>query len=84
MIGLGTRWRFGSPPPARLPEAAAAAVASAEAELRETAPDASSASWTLTWLEGRPVAELDLETEQGFPTVTLDPVTGEGRLSYEH
>ncbi len=83
MIGLGTRWRFGSTPPARLPEAAAATVADAEAQLRQSAPDAVSASWTLTWLEGRPVAELDHETEQGFPTVTLDPVTGEGRLSFE-
>ncbi len=82
MIGLGTRWRFGSPPPARLPEAAAAAVRRAEDELRE-APEAASASWTLTWLEGRPVAELDHETAQGWPTVTVDPVTGEGTLSYE-
>jgi hypothetical protein len=83
VIGLGTRWRFGSPPPARLPEAAAAAVAGAEAQLRASDREAASASWTLTWLEGRPVAELDHETEQGFPTVTLDPVTGEGRLSFE-
>ncbi|WP_210506096.1 hypothetical protein [Naasia sp. SYSU D00057] len=83
MIGLGTRWRFGTPPPARLPEAAAAAVASAEEELRGTAPEAESASWTLTWLEGRPVAELDVETDRGFPTVTVDPVSGEGRLSFE-
>jgi hypothetical protein len=83
VIGLGTRWRFGSPPPARLPEAAAAAIARAEEELRETAPETTSASWTLTWLEGRPVAELDHETGQGFPIVTVDPVSGEGRLTYE-
>ncbi|WP_210480994.1 hypothetical protein [Naasia sp. SYSU D00948] len=83
MIGLGTRWRFGSTPPARLPEAAAVAVARAEDELRDAAPDVVAASWTLTWLEGRPVAELDHETDRGFPTVTLDPVSGEGRLSYE-
>lgn len=81
MIGLGTRWRFGSPPPARLPGPAAAAVARAEEDLRETAPE--SASWTLTWLEGRPVAELDHETENGFPTVTVDPVTGEGLFTFE-
>jgi hypothetical protein len=83
VIGLGTRWRFGTPPPARLPEAAASAVSRAEQELRDgdSAPDG--ASWTLTWLEGRPVAELDLETPRGFPTVTVDPVSGEGRLTFE-
>ena len=83
MIGLGTRWRFGTPPPARLPASAASAVAAAEAELLETSPEVESASWTLTWLEGRPVAELDLETDRGFPTVTVDPVSGDGRLSFE-
>lgn len=82
MIGLGTRWRFGDPPPSRLPAAAAAAVTRAEAELRGGGTVPPGASWTLTWLEGRPVAELDLETPQGFPTVTVDPVTGEGRLTY--
>lgn len=83
MIGLGTRWRFGQPPPPRLPEAAAEAVRRAEAELLSggSAPD--TASWTLTWLEGRPVAELDAETPEGFPTVTLDPLTGKGRLTFE-
>jgi hypothetical protein len=83
VIGLGTRWRFGTPPPPRLPEAAAAAVGRAEAELREGDPAPVDASWTLTWLEGRPVAELDMDTPHGFPTVTVDPVTGEGRLSFE-
>ncbi|BDZ46554.1 hypothetical protein [Naasia aerilata] len=83
MIGLGTRWRFGEAPPPRLPAAAAEAVRRAEAELLAggSAPDA--ASWTLTWLEGRPVAELDVETPEGFLTVTLDPLTGEGRLTFE-
>jgi hypothetical protein len=83
MIGLGTRWRFGSPPPSRLPEAASAAVRDAEAELLTEDPASADGSWTLTWLEGRPVAELDRETPRGFATVTVDPVTGEGHVSFE-
>jgi hypothetical protein len=82
MIGLGTRWRFGEPPPSRLPAPAAEAVRSAETELLGADPAPAGASWTLTWLEGRPVAELDLQTPRGFPTVTIDAVTGEGRLTY--
>ncbi len=64
---LGTRWTVGSPPPERLPEAMRDAVAAVEAE-----PGVESGwRWTLTWLEGRPVAELDDGT-----TLRLDPVTG--------
>jgi hypothetical protein len=54
---LGTRWAVGATPPARLPAAMVAAVAEVEAEL--DAVDTSAWRWTLTWLEGRPVAELD-------------------------
>ncbi len=52
---LGTRWDLGAPPPARLPDDFLTAIADVEA-----AADASAGlRWTLTWLEGRPVAELD-------------------------
>ena len=48
---IGTRWRANAPVPANLPEALRDAVAAAD-----VAPDG---WWTLTWLEGRPIAEHD-------------------------
>ena len=54
---LGTRWSVGGTPLARLPEPVVTAVAAVEAEL--AALDTSSWRWTLTWLEGNPVVELD-------------------------
>ena len=54
---LGTRWSFGGETPARLPEAVVAAIAEVEAGVATT--DTQSWRWTLTWLEGRPVVELD-------------------------
>ncbi len=53
---LGTRWTVGDTPPARLPETVVAAVREVEASLPEADRDA---RWTLTWLEGKPVCELD-------------------------
>jgi len=54
---LGTRWSVGAEPPARLSPEFVAQVRAVEADLP---PDARQAvAWTLTWLEGRPVAELD-------------------------
>ena len=54
---LGTRWAIGEQPPARLEADVVAAIASVEADL--TGIDTSGWRWTLTWLEGRPVVELD-------------------------
>ncbi len=52
---LGTRWPAGAPVPA-----AAAQLSEAIAEAETSLPLAAApAFWTLTWLEGRPVAELD-------------------------
>jgi hypothetical protein len=57
---LGTRWTVGAEPPARLPDAVVAAVREVEAELAQLADvDMKTWRWTLTWLEGRPVVELD-------------------------
>lgn len=67
---LGTRWDVGGEPPARVPEALRAAIGDVEAELADV--DTSGWRWTLTWLEGRPIAELDDGT-----TLRHDPVTGE-------
>ncbi len=52
---LGTRWAAGATAPAAA-AALADAIAQAEESLSTGGP---AASWTLTWLEGRPVAELD-------------------------
>ena len=54
---LGTRWEIGAEPPSRLPDAVVAAIAAVEIEL--AALDTTGWRWTLTWLEGRPVVELD-------------------------
>ena len=56
---LGTRWTFGNPPPSRLPRDVIAAIAAVENEIAALEVDASTWRWTLTWLEGRPVCELD-------------------------
>ena len=49
---LGTRWAAGSEAPASVP----AALRPAIAEVETKSP---SGHWTLTWLEGRAIAELD-------------------------
>ena len=54
---LGTRWNIGGEPPATLPDAVTAEVRQVEADLAGV--DTASWRWTLTWLEGRPVVELD-------------------------
>lgn len=54
---LGTRWNVGDEPPARLSAEVIAAIAEVERDLDGIATDGW--RWTLTWLEGRPVAELD-------------------------
>jgi hypothetical protein len=54
---LGTRWRAGAEPPARLTGEFAAQIRTVEADLPPN--EQGVAWWTLTFLEGRPVAELD-------------------------
>jgi hypothetical protein len=54
---LGTRWAVGAQPPERLADAVVLAIRDAEAQLAEV--DTAQWRWTLTWLEGRPVVELD-------------------------
>ncbi|HEU4755054.1 MAG TPA: hypothetical protein VFS72_00215 [Agromyces sp.] len=52
---LGTRWSFGDEPPASVPAELRPLIAVAESR----ASDGAGRHWTLTWLEGRPIAELD-------------------------
>jgi len=54
---LGTRWNVGGQAPARLPQQVVDAVADVERTLDGI--DTSQWRWTLTWLESRPVVELD-------------------------
>lgn len=51
---LGTRWAIGSEPPTSVPVELRPAIAEVETRVAD-----SDARWTLTWLEGRPIAELD-------------------------
>jgi hypothetical protein len=76
---LGTRWAFGAQPPARLPDAVVAAIRDVE----RAAADASTASapsarhWMVTWLEGRPIVELDPVPGTEIVTVIrFDPARG--------
>ncbi|WP_350349852.1 hypothetical protein ABIQ69_08120 [Agromyces sp. G08B096] len=52
---LGTRWPFGAEPPASVPAELRDRIAAVEA----AHADGTGRNWTLTWLEGRPIAELD-------------------------
>lgn len=56
---LGTRWAIGATPPEKVPAEVLAAIRSTEAEVSALPSDSSGWRWTLTWLEGRPVVQLD-------------------------
>lgn len=71
---LGARWRVGDPPHPSAPSALLPAVAACEAE------HPTGVSWTLTWLEGRPRAELLDAT--GTPLVELG-LDADGRIASE-
>lgn len=71
---LGTRWAVGAVTPERLSAAVVLAIRDTEAQLAEV--DTSQWRWTLTWLEGRPVVELDDGT-----TIRVD-ASGEASTSY--
>lgn len=67
---LGTRWQAGGDPPASVPQNLRNEIARVEATLPQGASlnaGAPMPMWTLTWLEGRPIAELDTGIE-----VTVD------------
>lgn len=67
---LGTRWAARAEPPASVPAALRPAIAEVETQLGASA---SGAHWTLTWLEGRAIAELDAGWEV-FQTASGDIV----------
>lgn len=53
---LGTRWPKGTQPPASVPVELLPMIAEVETQVSDAAHRS---HWTLTWLEGRPIAELD-------------------------
>jgi len=58
-VQLGTRWAVGSASPSSLPDAVRASVLAVEEELAAGGQDTADWGWTLTYLEGRPIVDLD-------------------------
>lgn len=56
---LGTRWTAGQEPPAAVPAALRQAIAGVDEAVLAATDGSPAPRWTLTWLEGRPIAELD-------------------------
>jgi hypothetical protein len=56
-VQLGTRWSVGAEPPSRLSTGMLDTIRTVETERERL--DTSLWRWTLTWLEGHPVAELE-------------------------
>ncbi|KQV07802.1 hypothetical protein ASC63_11460 [Leifsonia sp. Root112D2] len=56
---MGTRWPVGGEIPTSLPEVVTLAVHAVEEELEALDTNTSAWRWTLTWLERKPVIELD-------------------------
>lgn len=72
---LGTRWTYGAEPPASVPAELRPLIAAAESRVA-----GEGRHWTLTWLEGRPIAELDdgtVVTTGGTPGVD-SPAAADG------
>jgi len=74
---LCTRWTAGAQPPAAVPAALHAQLAAVEATLPADPLGQPAPRWTLTWLEGRPIAELDTGV-----IVTLD-ADGEAVVTHD-
>lgn len=56
---IGTRWQVGGEPPTSVPVGMRAAIDDEERTLVELGADTAAWRWTLTFLEGQPVVELD-------------------------
>jgi len=56
---LGTRWTSGEEPPQAVPEALRHGIRSVDATIPLDQLGQPRPRWTLTWLEGKPIAELD-------------------------
>jgi hypothetical protein len=58
-VQLGTRWALGTAPPSRIPQPMQAAIRTVEEELTDADQPTSGWGWTLTYLESRPIVDLD-------------------------
>lgn len=56
---LGTRWTSGDEPPAAVPASLRPQIAAVDQALPDDDLGQPRHRWTLTFLEGRPIAELD-------------------------
>jgi hypothetical protein len=80
---LGTRWTSGDEPPGSVPEALRRGIRSVDETIPADQLGQPRPRWTLTWLEGRPIAELDTGIivslgPDGEPVVRNDPDDGFG------
>lgn len=73
---LGTRWTAGEQPPAAVPASLHGAIADVDAATLVMSDGSPRPRWTLTWLEGRPIAELD--------TGVIVRLTADGDAVVEH
>ncbi|MCR2785510.1 MULTISPECIES: hypothetical protein [unclassified Microbacterium] len=64
---LGTRWTSGDEPPAAVPDVLREQIRAVDRAMPGDELGQPRPRWTLTWLERRPIAELDTGV-----TVTLD------------
>lgn len=56
---LGTRWTSGDEPPQAVPEALRRGIRAVDDTIPADQLGQPRPRWTLTWLEGKPIAELD-------------------------
>ncbi|WP_405372773.1 MULTISPECIES: hypothetical protein [unclassified Microbacterium] len=56
---LGTRWTSGDQPPTAVPAILHEEIAAVDRSIGDDQLGQPRPRWTLTWLEGRPVAELE-------------------------
>ena len=80
---LGTRWTSGDEPPQAVPEALRRGIRSVDATIPGDQLGQPRPRWTLTWLEGKPIAELDTGVivslnEDGQAVAGNDPEDGFG------
>ncbi len=76
---LGTRWAMGAEPPARLPDAVLVAIREVELVAEAQEPRR---SWTLTWLEGRPIVELDPASgSEEVTVIRFNPTDGTASIA---
>jgi len=72
---LGTRWSVGGKAPDELPAVVLQAIETVESDVREVGADTTTWRWTLTWLEKKPVVELDdgtvIRYEPGDDSATI-------------